>query len=613
MTSLAGDFAPTSEAQWRKLVEGVLKGGAFEKLISYSDDSIAIQPIYRRSVGPRAVRAAGPWRVMARVDHPDCILANQQALDDLAHGADGLQIIFAGAAGAYGYGLGGSEASSLEALFEGVRFDVDAAFELDLGPADEEQALGVAALVERRGDPGMIDFSFGLDPLGAFARTGLAKRDWPDMAQNLARVAKALAARGFAGPFVAADARAVHAAGGSQAQELAFALAGGVAYLRALHEGGFALNAARDAIAFRLTADADEFMSLAKFRALRLLWARVGEVCGLPARPARIFAEAAWRMMTARDPWGNVLRGAMAAFSAGLGGADSVALLPFTQAIGLPDAFARRIARNAQLVLLAESNLGFVADPAAGAGAFEGLTRALCEKAWTQFQALEAEGGLYAALERGDFQRQVGAVAEARAGNIARRKAPLTGVSDFPDLAEAAVATLAAEPPVFAYDGERRAAPLTPRRLAEPFEAFRDASDALLAREGARPAIFLANLGPVAVFGARAAFAKSLFEAGGVVALGNDGFAGPSEAAAAFKHSGAKIACLCASDAAYGEMAAEAARRLKEAGARAVFLAGRAAEHEQAWRAAGVDVFVFAGCDALAALAAAHQAIAAKH
>jgi methylmalonyl-CoA mutase len=609
MSGLAGDFAPTSQEQWRKLVAGVLKGAAFEKLVSRSDDGFDIQPIYGGQIGPRVKGKQGPWRIIARVDHPVAAIANRQALDDLVNGADGLEIVFAGAGGACGYGLASWDAASLDALCDGVRFDAGLTVQLDPGPADEEQALAVAAVVARSGvDPAALDLAFNLDPLGALARSGLAGEDWPRTASRLGDFAAALMGRGFAGPFVAADARGVHAAGGSPAQELAFAISAAIAYLRALSDNGFTRETAREAIAFRLAADADEFLGIAKFRALRLLWARVEELCGLPPRAARIHGESAWRMMSARDPWVNVLRGAMAAFSAGLGGADSVTVLPFTQALGLPDPFARRLARNSQLILLEESHLGFVADPAAGAGAFEALTEDLCDKAWALFQAIEADGGLYGALARGDFQRQVAATAVARARDVARRKTPLTGVSDFPDLSEIKVETLAAAPPTFAYPGQKRVAPLAPHRLAEPFEALRDASDAALTRDGARPSVFLANLGPIAAFGARATFAKSLFEAGGVEALGNEGFASAEDAADALRASGARLACLCSSEEIYATMAEGAARALREAGAH-VWMAGRPGEREAALRDAGVEEFIYAGCDALGALRRAHRAL----
>ena len=213
--------------------------------------------------------------------------------------------------------------------------------------------------------------------------------------------------------------------------------------MRLLEEAGTPLGEARALIAFRLAADADELATLSKFRALRIAWSHVEEACGLEPRAAHVQAESAWRMMTARDPYVNVMRGAAAAFSAGLGGADSVSILPHTLAAGLPDGLARRLARNAQLILLRESNLGFVADPAAGAGAFEAMTHALCDKAWRLFQEIEEQGGLPSALASGAFQRQVAASAAALVRNAARLKAPITGVSAHADLAE---------PPVEACD-----------------------------------------------------------------------------------------------------------------------------------------------------------------
>ena len=168
----------------------------------------------------------------------------------------------------------------------------------------------------------------------------------------------------------------IHAAGGSEAQELAFALASAVAYLRALEQSGIALDDARRFIYFRLAADQDQFLTIAKFRAMRKLWARVEEACGLEPLPAFVAAETAWRMMTKRDPHGNIVRGTIAALAAAVGGADAVTVLPFSAALGVPDAFARRIARNTQTILIEEANIHRVADPAAGSGAIEALTDA---------------------------------------------------------------------------------------------------------------------------------------------------------------------------------------------------------------------------------------------
>jgi methylmalonyl-CoA mutase len=306
--------------------------------------------------------------------------------------------------------------------------------------------------------------------------------------------------------------------------------------------------------------------------------------------------------LSARAPYVNVMRGVTAAFAAGLGGADSVSVLPFTQAIGLPDALARRLARNSQLILLQESHLGLVADPAAGAGLYETLTQSLSKKAWTLFQGLEGEGGLLQALIAGGFQRAVAEAAAKLARDAASVRAPLTGVSAHPDLSEVKAEVLPASAPAFAYPGEAVVAPLAPMRLAAPFEQLRDAADAVLAREGAPPRIFLAAIGPLSAHGRRVGFARDLFEAGGLEALVDAGAVEAEESAARFAASGAASACLCGSDEAYGECAERFAAALKAAGARHVVLAGKPGANEAALRAAGVDDFIFAGCDAVAAI-----------
>jgi methylmalonyl-CoA mutase len=324
-------------------------------------------------------------------------------------------------------------------------------------------------------------------------------------------------------------------------------------------------------------------------------------------------------MMTARDPWVNMLRTTMAAFAAGLGGADAVTVLPFTAAIGLPDRFARRVARNSQLILIEESHLAKVADPAAGSGGFEDLTRQLCAVAWAFFQDIERAGGAAAALQSGLVQTKVAAVREQRAAAIAHRIEAIVGTSAFPHLAEAPVSVLARSPgkaPAHAPASRQNGAglrirPLPALRLAEPFEALRDAADAILERSGARPKVFLATLGTPADFTARAMFAKNLFEAGGIEATASDGYADRAAMLAAFKSSGARLACLCSSDEVYAREAVDAAKSLAGAGAAPIYLAGRPGEAEAGLRAAGVDRFIHAGCDALKTLAEAHDRIAA--
>ena len=602
---LAADFAPATYDDWRKLVDGVLKGAPFEKLVGKTYDGLKIEPIYQRArdAAPVAGRpAAAPWQIMQRIDHPDAAVANAQALHDLENGANGLTLVFAGANGAHGYGLDPS-AEAVEKVLDGIFMDAGIAIELQIGPQSRMAAIHLAEYLKRKHVVlGACDIRFGLDPIGACAVWGSSPYDWSEIVPAFTGAIKSLADMGFDRPLAAADGRVIHDAGGSEVQELAFVLVAGVDYLRAIESAGVTLDDAQGMIYARLSADADQFLTMAKFRALRLLWARVEQASGLAPRPLFIAADTAWRMLTQRDAYVNMLRATMATFSAGLGGADSINVLPHTLALGLPDPFARRAARNTQLVLLEESNLAKVSDPAAGSGGIESLTQELCEAAWSLFQEIERAGGVFAALEQNLIQRKVAATRAVREANIARRKEVLTGASEFPNLHEAQVAVLDAKPVALAPYGEAKFKfdALPPMRLAVPFERLRDRSDEILKKVGKRPKVFLASLGTPADFTARAAFAKSFFETGGIGAIDTMGFNDPAALAAAFKASGADLACLCSSDKVYAALAVGAAKALQAAGTRHIYLAGRPGEQEAAFRAAGVNDFIFAGGDALA-------------
>ncbi len=564
--AFASEFPAATREQWLKLVDGVLKGAPFDKrLVARSYDGLAIQPLYERAADARpvAARAPGaPWTVMQRVDHPDPAAANEQALRDLENGATGLTIVCKGSVNANGYGLN-SSAETLDRVLDGIYLDAGVAIDFNVAAETRDAAKNFAALVKKRGiAPESVEMRAALNPLGHMAATGSTVRPWKDLAPYFAELVKELAGAGFRGPFAVADGRVIHNAGGSEAQELAFALASAVTYLRALEASDIALDAARRMIYFRLATDADQFLSIAKFRAIRRLWARVEQACGLAPAPVYVAAETAWRMLTRRDPYVNILRSTVAVVAAGLGGANAITVLPFTSALGLPDAFARRIARNTQLVLLEESNLARVSDPAAGSGGIEDLTAQLCAAAWSLFQEIEKAGGADAALEQGLVQQKVAATRAERERNIARRKDALTGTSEFPDIHEAAVQVLDVAPhPAKLATASFAALPRI--RLAEPFEALRDASDRMLATTGARPKVFLANLGKLSDFTARTLFARNFFEAGGIEAVSNDGFASRDAMIAAFKASGAKLACLCSSDKVYAAEAADAAKALQ--------------------------------------------------
>ena len=607
---LAADFPPATQEDWRKLVDAVLKGAPFKRLKSATYDGLAIEPLAGSRCDARPIaarRGATPWEVLARIEHPDPARGNEIARRELDNGASGLALVFAGSLGDYGFGIADSE-DALARVLEGIRLN-GVTLDIDLAPFAREVPQRVAELVKRGFDPAAVNVRFGYDPLTAIAVSGKIPLPWNETAPLMVRLIRTLAETGFKGPFAVGDGRAIHNAGGSEAQELAFALAGAVAYLRALEASGMALETARAIIYFRLSADADQFLTMAKFRALRKLWARIEAACGLSPKPALITAETAWRMMAQRDPHVNILRATIAVFAAALGGADAITVLPFTAARGLPDRFARRIARNTQLILKEEVHLDKVADPAAGSGAVENLTDELCQAAWVLFQEIEAAGGAAAALKSGLIQGKVADIRLKRAAAAARRRDALTGVSIFPNLHEAEAVVDAPIPQKSSSPpqrGEQAAIePLVSIRLAQPFEALRDASDRALAARGARPSVFLATLGSQAEFAARATFAKNFFEAGGIEAVSGDSAKHPA-LPQAYQAAGSALVCLCSADKVYEKDAVAAAQALKATGAKHIYLAGRPGEREQALRAAGVQSFIYEGCDALATLQGAY-------
>jgi methylmalonyl-CoA mutase len=299
-------------------------------------------------------------------------------------------------------------------------------------------------------------------------------------------------------------------------------------------------------------------------------------------------------MLTRRDVHGNLLRGTVAGFAAGVGGADAVTVAPFDAALGAPGPFSRRIARNTQSLLVREAHLARVVDPAGGSWFVESLTRELATAAWAFFQEIEAAGGVLAALDAGLVAERVAAVRERRAEAAARRTAPIVGVSEYAHLAE--------PPPPPAQRAEPSPTGLALFRPAEPYEAYRDRSDAVLAETGARPRAFLATLGPLAAHAARAGFARTLLQSGGIETPEAGPTETPDDVVAAFREAGTPVAVLCASDALYAERAAETAAALRAAGAGCVLLAGTA-------EVPGVDGTLAAGCDALAVIDSVYREV----
>jgi len=585
--SLAAEFPDANLEQWHGLVAGVLRksgkevsGVAAEEALSTAlEDGLRTRPLYTaHDAAPdpglpgfapfvRASRAegntAGGWDVRQRHTVAD----NGAVLADLENGVASLWLVA---------GASGIPVSSLSQVLDGVYLDL-APVALDAGSEVEAAAQELLRLYEERGVAGTAARgSLGADPLGHEARTGRALDFAPvaALAQRCVETYPGLRT-------LTVDALPYHEAGGSAAQELGSSLATGVAYLRELTEAGLGVEQACAQLEFRYAATADQFLTIAKLRAARRLWARVAEVCGAPGAGAQVqHVVTSPVMMTRRDPWVNMLRATIATLAAGVGGADAVTVLPFDHVLGLPDAFARRIARNTSTILVEESHLSRVIDPAGGSYYVERLTDELAHAGWEFFRRIEGLGGQAAALRSGELRRDLATTWEARSAKLAKRREPITGVSEFPFLGEKPVERASApEPPSGGLPRVRR---------DEAYEALRARSDAHLAATGSRPRVFLAAIGPAAAHTARTTFAANLFQAGGVEPV-TEG---------TFEESGATEVCLCSSDALYEERAGEVAGTLRAAGARHVFLAGRPGQYSD------VDAYVFAGCDAVAVLTA---------
>ena len=592
---LAEGFPHATRDQWLALVDRSLKGAPRSRLATLLADGIEVLPLYAGedadAPAPRPPLAphdpVRPWEVRALVAHPDPARANAQALQDLEGGAASVLVRFDPSGR---LGLAEPSPGVLSRVLDGVLTDL-APVALDAGAQGVEAAEALSA-ASGRGPAAPL--AFHMDPIGAAALGALPVAS---LEAEVARAARAGARLGGVHPrasLVRAAGEAVHEAGGTEAQELGFAAACGLAYARALNAAGLPRAAAFGAVVLGLAAEPRMFVTVAKLRAARLIWARLAGACDAPPL-ARIEARGALRTLSTLDPWTNLLRLTASAFGAAVGGADAVVIPPFTAPLtegGASTAtdFARRQARNTQLVLMEEAHLGRVADPAAGSGLVERLTDAFARAGWAQLQAIEAQGGAAAALADGRFAAEV---AQARArldAATATRESGLIGVSEFANLAEGGVEVEPLAP--LAADARAPAvhAPLPAHRVAHPYERLRQAASA----QRRPPRAYLAQLGPAAEFAARTGWVRNLLATGGIVAD-----AGPLDD---YSPERTPLAVLCGADARYAEQAQAAVAGLKAAGARAVWLAGRPGALEPALTAAGLNGALFAGCDALAVL-----------
>lgn len=481
---------------------------------------------------------------------------NAAVLDALGNGASALVLRI---------GESGVAPDQLAETLDGVYLSM-APLILEAGAdysAASDVVLGLADAVEPD-QRSLLSIDLGGDPLTA----ALSERPAPKTDDVVAVAKRAASHTGVRA--ITVDGPAFHNLGANATWELAASVAAAVSYLRLLTESGLSIGQALRQISFRFAADDDQFMTIAKFRAARNLWARVAEVVGEPeAGAAVVHAETSLPMMTQRDPWANMLRCTVAAFGAGVGGADSLLVFPFDVAIdggfpGIATSFARRIARNTQLLLLEESHVGRVLDPAGGSWFVEDLTGRLAEQAWQHFQAIESHGGF---TQAGDFiAGQIAEIAARRNDDIAHRRTAITGVNEFPDLTEAPLP-----------QSDSSYSPLAAGNLvryAAEFEALRDRSDAYLARTGSRPQVLLLPLGPLAENNIRATFASNLLASGGIEAI-NPGTVDADGVAAAVADAGSSTAAvICGTDKRYQTEASAVVQAAKQAGIERVYLAG---------------------------------------
>jgi methylmalonyl-CoA mutase len=535
-------------------------------------------PFTRGSDATRDVRSG--WKVTEafplRGHSGGVTEGNSAVLAALADGVSGLLLRV---------GTQGVAAAELDRLLEGVFLELVPVI-LEAGAEYTAAADAVLALVSGLAPDKRqaLSIDLGADPLTAT----ISGRPAPTV-DEVSGLAARLADFGGGIRAITVDGPAFHDIGASAAWELAGSIAAAVEYVRIL-SGVLDTSDVLRQISFRVAADDDQFLTVAKVRAARQLFARVAEVIGEPAAgDARVHAVTSLPMMAKRDPWVNMLRTTLAAFGAGVGGADTVLVQPFDIAIaggypGVAQDFARRIARNTQLLLLEESHLGRVLDPAAGSWFVEDLTEQLAQQAWKHFQDIEARGGLRAAGEY--VVEQIGVVRAERLTDIARRKTSITGVNEFPNLGEDPLPPGDSLPNVARY--------------AAGFEELRDRSDAFLQRTGKRPQALLLPIGPLAEHNIRATFAVNLLASGGIEAVNPGTVAAGAVADAVSAAGSAQIAVICGTDARYGTDASAVVEAAHGAGVAQVYLAGpdksvADAEHKP-------DDYLTARIDAVAAL-----------
>jgi methylmalonyl-CoA mutase len=613
---IATEFPAPSVEDWRRLVDKDLKGKPFTVLQSPLEGGLSLQPLYTSQDAPAPseppgvapyVRGTQPlghteggWLPCQEYAGPDVDASARAMGEDLERGTQGVWLLLDAP-----HGIDVKDAGTLERLLAHVPLERTPVYLEPTRDTLTPASLMLEVLARKAGAARQsLRGGLGIDPVAALVRHGA---DAVDVARTLTDAAPLVSSLLKDAPGVRAllvSSRPWADAGATSVHELAWMLATGVEYLRQLERAGVAPGDAARSMQFALSVGGQFFPEIARLRAARLLWAKVVAACGgaPDSQAMALHARTASANKTRRDPWVNILRATAESFAAVVAGADSVSTTPFDEPLGTPDEQGRRLARNTQLILRDESSLNRVADPSGGSYYLEQLTNDIARAAWMEFQRVEAQGGILRAIAQGDVAHVLHDTRAARDKAVRSRKLPIVGVSEFPHLNEA---------PVQREAHPGLSAPATgiapPVRVAEAFESLRDASDRFHAANGARPRAFMANLGTVAEHTARSTWISNVLAVGGIEAVEHHGFADANAAAELFAKAGTTLAVISGPDALYPEALPPLVAALKAKGARTVAVAGRPGEHEAAFRAAGVDLFLFAGADLFQLLTSLHQ------
>lgn len=538
----------------------------------------------------RGNRAQASWQVRSLIAGREAPEANALALAELAGGADSLWVRCDSTA---------LPPTALRQVLDGVVLE---AIPLILDHAGSAQDVHGAItelveLVERRESKLHPDSSLGLDPVGRWVRRTWtpepqqpAGPGWRDGAITQALAPVVSRAQDLEVSALVVDGVPLAEAGAGDAGEVGYSLAVGAAYLRALVECGVSVAEAAGLISFRYAVTDEQMATIAKLRAARWAWHRILELSGIPAdsRQQRQHAVTSPVMFARYDPHTNMLRATVATFAAAVGGADAITSLPFDAAITGGDGFSHRMARNISALLRGESQVDLVADPAGGAWAVEEYTQRIAAAAWQEMQAIEAAGGIVAALSDGSLAERVGATRHERDQRLATRTFSLTGINQFPQFDEAALSDNAAA---------SGAAWLSAYRWSAQFEAMRD--------QRLGPVVLL-PVGTEAAATARVQFSQNLLAAGGLDVVVAAPGAAPQEV---LSRTGAELVVIAGNDRDYGTQLSELAAAVRQAGAHTIALAGRPREVLEQLPADAIDITFAAGDDIIAVLGQMRAAV----